>query len=379
MANSLLFINANQELAASLRPLLDKHFDVAECQTISEAIKLEEDYYIILINSKNVPEHELEQAMEFHKRSPAPAIIFLTQDENEENTLRCFELGAYDVISKNLPANHIVKKIKVIDKYKRLINSLVFEEKELNSLVDVTLKQAAFYGSSVNLLSDIQLADSEKALASMVFNYMEQQGLQSALHFEAPDSIHDFSQQTVFCTPIEKKVFSLLRDKGRIYEFKDRAMFNDEHVSLLVKNMPSKDSTEYSLLIDVLAKLIPALEMRYRALLNAQQLQYAYKSLQQAINDVQATTLSLQEERQAIIDNIVMQIGLSFHDFEFTESQEKFLIELIENSVTEQANSNEKFIEINEKLHKAMNAISPDLLFVEPPEDETNNQNIELF
>jgi hypothetical protein len=253
------------------------------------------------------------------------------------------------------------------------------EESSLNQLVDTTMMQAAFYGSALSLMSDIQLALNEHELADLIFNFMKQQRLNTAISFT--NEKHELTlldQQKQICSPIEKQVFELLKDKSRIYEFGNRTIFNDLHISVLIKNMPDKDSTEYGLLIDVLAKLVPAIEMRYRALLNAKHLEQAQVTLKNAVATIQETVVDLQNDKQKLIDDIVMKIGISFHEMDFSQDQEEFLVNLVETSVVSQANNSDKFLEVNNQLTQTLDKIHPEQ---QQPKfaQEAPTEDIELF
>lgn len=381
MKDKILIIDDSEDVCSMLTLQLQDDFDVFTANDGLKGIDLftQHEFLIVLLDVEmpgmdgfEVCE-KLGQIEVFEK----PSFIFISSHDDEETTLRCFEVGADDFISKNNETTVLTKKLKSLVRYKRLINNLHQEEENLTNLVNTTLLQASFYGSCLNLMADIQLALTEDAIADLVFNFMKGQGLLTAMSFSHGERVNYFDQQHKLCSPIEKKVFTLLKDKGRIYEFADRMMFNDSHFSLLIKHMPANETNEYGLLIDVLAKLVPAIEMRYRALINAKQLETAKDSLQQAVGQIQDAIVGLQVERQKIIDDIVMKIGLSFHEMDFTGEQEDFLVNLIETSVVQQSDNNDKFMSINQQLNQTIESIKPeeDVPFAQ----EDASSDIELF
>jgi hypothetical protein len=213
------------------------------------------------------------------------------------------------------------------------------------------MKQASFYGSCLNLLSDLQTCQHEEQLANMIFNFMSQHGLSSALCFHSEDELVSFDQMTEICSPIEHKVFSLLKEKGRIYEFGNRAMFNDSQVSLLVKNMPEKGGTLHGLLIDVLAKLITSINAHYLSVVHKRQLIDAQFSLDVIINEVEKGIKELSIERGRIVHSLISDISTSFHELGFDETQEKFLVSRIQATVKEQKSGDHRFVNIAETIN----------------------------
>ncbi|AWB68131.1 hypothetical protein C2869_17665 [Saccharobesus litoralis] len=384
MKDKILIIDDVPEICSLLTMQLENEFEVHVANDGIQAIEAYQDHqYLLVLLDIEIPGmdgFEICQELNQIDKPRKPSLIFISGHDDDETTLRCFEMGADDFISKNTETSILNKKLKALVRYKRMVSALHQEEENLTELVNTTMLQASFYGSCLNLMADIQLADSEERIAQIVFSFMQSQGLKTAFSFSHDGQTNYFDQVNRLCSPIEKKVFTLLKDKGRIYEFSSRLVLNDQHVSLLIKQMPDSQSTQYGLLIDVLAKLVPAIEMRYRALINNRQLQLAQHSLQSTVSNIQMAVQEMQEERQKIIDDIVMKIGLSFHDMDFSDDQEQFLIKLIETSVMEQADNNDKFVSINQQLTQTLDSIHPETLTPQFTEDgDSGSGDIELF
>ncbi len=90
------------------------------------------------------------------------SIVFISVSNEAEVIIKCFEMGADDFISKSIGGAAIVKKINSLLAFHRKIKSQDKKKVELTSLVDTTMKQASFYGSCLNLLSDLQACQTEE-------------------------------------------------------------------------------------------------------------------------------------------------------------------------------------------------------------------------
>ncbi len=384
MKDKILVIDDSVAHCEVFKCTLEKHFDVYVANNGEQGITLvrQHDFLVVILDIE-MPGMNGFQVCQHLKNDDDSnlndaAIVFISAHDDEETTLKCFEYGSDDFISKSQNISVAAKKIRAIARYRRIINKKTNNDGiDLSGLVDATMMQASFYGSCVNLLADLHLVNSEKEMADLIFSYMAQQGLNTSIHFENGDYVGEYDQEHAVFSPIQKKVFSLLRGKGRLYEFSGRMMVNDEHVSVLIKQMPEHGTDQYGLLIDVLAKLVPAIEMKYRALINYQQIDTAQNQLRLTIDDIQQATHSLQLERQHIIDEMTSQIGLSFHEYEFTEQQEAFLVKLIEQCVVKQSDSNERFLDINKKLNTITQTMQESEVL--PYQQEEANQDVELF
>ena len=123
--------------------------------------------------------------------------------------------------------------------------------------------------------------------------------------------------------------FWFVKNKGRIYNFGNRAMFNDGKGSLLIKNMPDTDTTLYGLLIDVLSKLILSINDHYLAILQRRTRVEAQFSLDIIVDEIQKGISDFKTEKSDIVHHLISDISASFHELGFDDAQEIFLVERI--------------------------------------------------
>lgn len=284
-------------------------------------------------------------------------ILCIGSNSNTELVLKAYELGVSEFIDVSVEAQLVVRKIEQTLQYVGKVRSLSIEELKLTELVNTTMMQSSFYGACLDLVSELQFVENEENIALYLFDFMQQHGIASAITFNSPGQHLNYNQQTFYCSPLEEQVFELLKGKGRIYEFGHRAVFNSPCVSVLIKNMPDKDSVNYGLLIDVFAKLIPAIEMSYINMLNKRNISKAQDGLTSTIEQIKDTVMLLQQNKQHMVDKMVLDIGLSFHKYEFTDAQEAFLSELLENNVVKQTENSEQFFDIYQQLEELVNAL----------------------
>jgi hypothetical protein len=254
------------------------------------------------------------------------SIIFLSALDDDEIALKCFGLGGEEVVSKSNSLSVIVNSVNCLVNFRHIVKEHEGEIERLSSVTNTTMVQASLYGSCMRLMSDIQGVNNFPDFSSLIFNFMSQNDFNSSIEFHHGDNIRDFEQQSLYCSPLEKKVFSLLKDKGRIFEFEQRAMFNDVNVSLLIKNMPGKETTKYGLWIDIFATLITAMEMRCKAILNINQLQKVKLTLESNIADIQQKIVALKQDREDVTHDIL----LNFYRLDLNQDDESFLEEAID-------------------------------------------------
>ena len=385
MSKDLLLIDDSNRLISQLQNLLPN--DVSIDHQVSgqdglAALNSGKNYQVVILNCQ-LPDtdglsflRQLSRDKELHY----PSFICLAHQENDESLLTYFEAGAEDFVCSSSQIELIVEKVKKLLSYSLKVQELSIEEVKLTELVNTTMMQSSFYGACLDLVSELQFVSDVESIAVYLFDFMQRYGISSAISFNAPNAHFDFDQQSFYCSPLEQQVFELLKDKGRIYEFGNRAVFNSPCVSLLIKNMPEKDTMNYGLFIDIFAKLIPSIEMSFINLLNKSKLKTTQEELKNTISDVKNAVFELQQHRQQLVDKMVLDIGLSFHNYDFTSEQEAFLSNLIESNVIKHTENSEEFYKINQKLERLVASLEQSQKQeIEETPDMSGVLEIELF
>jgi hypothetical protein len=218
------------------------------------------------------------------------------------------------------------------------------------------MQQASEYGSALELISRLNNIADSQLLAREVAKYFESKGYFSAVQLRSNQEIVTFDIDSHECSEIELKVFEVLHDQGRIYSFGSRSIFNDKYVSVLIKNMPSMDSNAYGVLVDIAAKIVPAINNRFISLSNELTISKSAESLSDAIEMVSSGILAMELEKRKIIEDVIVQINASFHSLELTDVQENYFVSLIENQLLKKEVGNQ-FLSIRDTLDNCLSSI----------------------
>ena len=309
----------------------------------------------------------------------APPIIFISGDDSRENIISCFDKGADDFIAKPFSSEQVIRKVESLLRYDTLFRTLYNQSEELTELVSSTMSQASSYGSVLNMVKQINIANTEQGIAQCIFDFLKSQGIASAVYFTNLFGSSSFDDKAKICSPIVKEVFELAHNRQRLNKLGSRLIVSDKHVSILVKNPPVEESEEYGIFIDIIAVIIEALEARYLGLLREQRLSKLHTELSAVIHDLHHTVEDVRAKKQKLIDDIVLRISLSFHELEMTERQEDFFSQMLEDTVMGHDDNNNVIMSLQNKLSSLVEEINE---LVEPRKVETQDnfdQDIELF
>ncbi|MCV2886437.1 response regulator [Aestuariibacter sp. AA17] len=379
----LLIVEENETERELLEMILGEDFDVDVLPDASNVLSAvsQKDYEIVIteISFDNQDGLEICKTIATDDALDPPAVVVVSKIEDETVIKSAFAAGIYDYFKK--PFNVIVfhesmlRIVGLIEQAKKQKK----ERKATQSVLANTLSQAAFYGTGLEIIADLNRASSYERIARKVLKNLELLNIFAAIQFRVQDEVHTFDWNDEVCDDRTLRVFDLLVNEGRIYRFGKRLMFNDQHTSLFVKQINDKDGTTYDAILDMGAKLVPAVESRVIALKEHNTLVKAQHTMNDILQRLQGAIIELAESKRQAVENITTKISLSFHELDLTEEQESFFANMIEKEI-KQRNDDESLKSLSELLHD-FNAILQEAIESEHDEedDEDDFQELEFF
>lgn len=377
---AVLIADADEDLSAVFELMLEDDFSLTMVNDGQKAISaLQTAPFHLVILDIPLPVKSGFEVLEFVRTmspSDRPGVIALSEDMSDNSIKKAYSLGAGDYIGKpfNVVAFHqrLMRLARDVNK----IKSLQQDDDSKRSLAETAMKQASAYGSGLELLARLNQCHTIEDFMDRLTAGLQSQGYHCAVEFRFKDTRYHFDVDTRTCSDNEIKVFQLLHDKGRIYHFGKRTIFNEENSSILVKNMPTEGTMSYDAAIDLFAKLVPAVGSRFIALKHLKTMDETRGSLNSSMNLVSEALSEMEQQRRQKLDEVASAIGLSFHELDLTEKQENFFLQLMEKKLKPDE-KNDKFSEIVALLNSCAERLSVDVP-VDTPTD-VSDDDIELF
>lgn len=358
--NSILVVDDEPEMQGFLQTLLGSHFDIKLAGDGQEAVELiKRQQYLFIILDYDLPKLTGLQVCEFLQgleQKVRPAVVMISGNSADHIICKAYDLGVDDYIVKPFCSTAFYQRMQRLERDVAERHHLTNEKQQTHTLVSSAMEQASQFGSALELISRLNMANSLSGLVTEVLQFFRQQGYFSAIEVRTPEEAISEDIDTGACSEVELKVFKLLHDKGRIYNFGQRSIFNDKNVSLLIKNMPESSTNAYGFLVDIAAKLLPAINNRVIAIANQNVINGAADTLGMAIHSIRIGLKKIELEKQDFVDEVLQQISLSFHHLELTERQETFFVELIEQQLQKQQSS-EEFVKVDLLVNQCLKSI----------------------
>jgi CheY-like chemotaxis protein len=386
--NKILLADDEPDLLAMMEGLLSPHFDVVSAsdgQQAKEYIENEEFLFLILdIHLPKINGLELCQLIADSASNRKPHIVILSGDSSKETIRSAYALNVDDYIIKPITALAFVQRMQRLERDILEFVSIEDLRQQTLNMADVAMQQASEYGNALELIARLNTMSDPYKLAREVAVYLKRSGFYSAIQLRSESTQVNFDIDLEECSEVEIKIFNVLHQHGRIYSFGRRTIFNDEHVSVLVKNMPEQSSHSYGMLVDIAAKIVPAINSRFVSLCNEQAINTSVAVLSNAMDMIGKGITAMELEKRDIIAGVIGQISGSFHQLELTDEQERYFIDLIENQLQKKEVSDE-FLTVRETLETCLASIqsaqnmSQSNNFVEEESTQSDYQDVELF
>jgi CheY-like chemotaxis protein len=268
-------------------------------------------------------------------------VIFVSARGTIEDRLTGYEAGGDDYLVKPFNCNELLVKVQhmvaFINQHKELDSQLQCAQ-DMSMMI---ITNSGEVGVILNFVRKTFECNDLNSLSDAVFEALDQYDLHGTIqYFDQQETIetYDFSGIT---KPVEADLLELARSKGRIFNFNQRSIFNFENSSLLIKNMP-EDEEKNGRFLDHLCMLMEGLNARFIAISQIMQVQknaLKNKALLESTKDGMMAAqkgLELQGKKAVTISQkLIHQIERDFLSLGLDDDQERYLVQLIENSTQE--------------------------------------------
>jgi CheY-like chemotaxis protein len=192
-------------------------------------------------------------------------VLFVSSKGDNETLLLCYEAGGDDFIQKPLEPSVLFGKLAVA-------NRMLAEKKALREQAGYAQETAMAamvsmgeLGVVLQFLSKSFICEGLQELAELIIESMAQYDLHAAVQLRLGGEQLTLSQDGQDI-PLEASVLNLVKDSGRIFQFRSRCVFNFGRVTVLVNNMPLADADRCGRIRDNCAIVAEGADARLKAI-----------------------------------------------------------------------------------------------------------------
>ena len=351
-------VDDDEDYCALIQEVLNDHYQVAvfhDASTYRESlIDITPDLVLMDINLPDVSGIELCQ--ELTESGKDSAVIFVSGMNTLEERLRAYDVSAVDFIAKPFEIKELLAKVQAVASYQSKRRSLVQAESMSRNMAFQSMTESSQYGAVLQFFRQCFLCQDFQSLADAFFDLMQQLNLNTCLEIR-DDEVHYFAPQHADISPIEANILELLDKHGRLYDFGNRTICNDKHVSFLIKNMPVDDEVLYGRLRDIIAVIVEGLEARVMDIGRQQTLQHVFVEIQALLGKINGAILEHDEKFSAALTGMTTEIRSSFHVLDMTEEQEHYFASLLERNLKQANSAGDAFYRLQGSLKTVKNFV----------------------
>lgn len=347
---NILVIDDDEGYLELLKECLEVNFIVFTASSISAADALVEQHtqFDLALVDECIGRDIGSEWIQRHSNKGTGATTFVLYSglATEEAILKGLECGADDFLTKPISLFTLSQKLSNLITYHEKINHFEDELTSKDRVINVSMAQASKYGACMQLTSRLNKCMTYEKIRDEVFHFFQLMDLHGSIAFYPMD--HEpiyYNAQTGCCSSAETSVIGLLRTKPRLFSFGTRTIFNHPLVSILVLNL-EEGSVDTDIYVDALASVIECAGARVAFIMYKQSL----TNMQVQISNVVVKTKKMLEiskhHQQEVMNEIVQNIGMSFHVLDLNEEQENYLTNLVHTALIKHTQDDINFMEI---------------------------------
>ncbi len=320
----------------------------------------------LILLDVNMPDLDGLETCRRLKADPATAdipIVFVSALASHAELVAGYEAGGDDYVTKPFSEEILVKKIDLVlasQRRKRELKQISADA--VQALAD-SLSVNEQLAEVVNFLHQSRAASSTDELVRSVFDCLRKMELDGSLLVARGDDNRIWFSDDID-RPMERQILESLRGQDRVVSFGTRLAFNNDHATLLVRNLP-RDVEGVERARALLAILTESMESRMREMITDSRLDERRQMLAkmlQATREGVARIDAEHQDRKARTHEILATLGdeikRSLLELKLPKGRQAALLKIIENSRRQAASVYESGIGLDDEFQSIIDELA---------------------
>jgi CheY-like chemotaxis protein len=167
-------------------------------------------------------------------------VTFMSGYDTIDAKLKGYDAGGEDFIVKPFAPEEVLRKIKVAQQI--ILDKTALEEqaRAANNFSMMLMTNMGETGIVLQFLGKLFACNSEREVAEGLLELLRSYQLDGVTQTRIARRSMTFSASGVNL-PLEVSVLNHVREQGSVFEFRNRGVYNCDHVTLMINNMPVHD------------------------------------------------------------------------------------------------------------------------------------------
>ncbi|WP_455222415.1 response regulator [Kaarinaea lacus] len=338
-----------------MQEILEEDYEVAYAKSGQECMDMVldvmPDVVLLDVNMPGMSGYEVCQQLKENPRTTNIPVTFVSALDTLAERLAGYEVGGDDYICKPFEASELLSKVSIAVKYKKERESLMADAEQAMRKAMSATKNTGDVDALVEFVRSTLKCDAAEKLVDLALYTISGMGLRSSVQVRNGDEvIHKSSDGAI--NQLERTVVKKISREDQIVDLGVRSVFNSDHVSILIKNMPLDDQAKYTQVKNSVALLTDAMEIRILSLAQAQtkplpatpaknntrELETITQRAIDLLDELEHSVANMTPQYIKIMSDLAYKLEGCFSELALTEAQEQMLMELVDQSINDAHN-----------------------------------------
>ncbi|MGD8566614.1 MAG: response regulator [Gammaproteobacteria bacterium] len=336
-----------------MQEILEEDYDVAYARSGPECMEIINDVMpdmvLLDVNMPGMSGYEVCQRLKENTKTNGIPVTFVSALDTLAERLAGYEVGGDDYICKPFESGELLSRVNIAVRYKRERESLRIDAEQAMQRAMEAMKNTGDIGIILEFLRSSLKCDSLEKLGDLALYTISSMGLRSSVQIRDGDTIIHKSVDGVI-NQLERTVLKKIYKEDAVVDLGARSVFNFDHVSVLIKNMPVNDPVKYDSVKSNIALITEALELEVKKLYKNQSrlaaasaagngsgrvnVEQVTRHLGQLLKQWEQTGSTLSPQYVKILSDLAYDMECSFSNLGLTEEQEQSLMQLVDEAIT---------------------------------------------
>jgi CheY-like chemotaxis protein len=347
-----------------MQEILDLDFEVTYASSGDECLdlapKLQPGVILLDINMPGMNGYEVCQLLKQNEATKMIPVTFVSALDTLAERLAGYEAGGDDYIIKPFEPSELVTKVNVALKLKASLEKIKQNADMALNTAMTAMNSTSELGVLLHFLQESFKNNDLEVLAKLIISAMQSFGLSSVVQIRSTDGDVNLNNSGTV-NPLEAAVIERICREERVFDMGRRSIFNEEHVSILIRNMPVEDADKVGRLKDNITLLAGGAEARVQAILMQRELDgqrqgllRMVESLRTALACIDKTHEAHKAESTRILTVLINQMEESFSFPALSETQVQHILKMANQAVQDVIDIYEEGLGIDARLAVVM-------------------------
>jgi CheY-like chemotaxis protein len=340
----LVYVVDDNSVMQTLFPAMLK--EICEVETFASAedclVRLAErtpDMFLLDVGLPGMDGYELCRRIRANETTRNIPITFVSAHDEESDLLTGYEAGGDDYLVKPINKGELLHKVKIAQRL-RTENRRLFEQaSDSEMLASLVMSNMDEYAVVVQFIRQTTEATQAEAVAEAALQCLQGLHLKGVIQIRLGGLILTLGPEGRD-RPLEISVMNNVTAMGRLFEFKNRAVFNFPAISVMVNEMPVQEPELCGRIRDHLAIAAEVAQARLEAIQAVEENRHKQEGLQAGLQHIAKITAMLDQKEQKIrveaatvIFHLQEDLASAFVSLGLTETQENHLDQIVQSRI----------------------------------------------